>query len=176
MPDETPHPEQPLEAEHLRATLDTLHQRRDEVGNFKVQGFTTHDTAALHRHMVRVYEALGIASKQLDRALFIGTDLPDPGPDNRYQLWTGTGDPTGDFLELTYGEWRQVIDTNLSGAFLCSQRAARRMVGAGNGGRIIRRVNPSPGAHDPVPVLATRPRAAAASNAALASRWSVTGC
>jgi NAD(P)-dependent dehydrogenase (short-subunit alcohol dehydrogenase family) len=49
----------------------------------------------------------------------------------------GTGDPTGEFLELSYGEWRQVIDTNLSGAFLCSQRAARRMVEAGNGGRII---------------------------------------
>ncbi len=49
----------------------------------------------------------------------------------------GTGDPTGDFLELPYEEWRQVIDTNLSGAFLCAQRAARRMVEAGNGGRIV---------------------------------------
>jgi NAD(P)-dependent dehydrogenase (short-subunit alcohol dehydrogenase family) len=49
----------------------------------------------------------------------------------------GTGDPTGDFLELSYDEWRQVIDTNLSGAFLCAQRAARRMVAAGNGGRIV---------------------------------------
>jgi NAD(P)-dependent dehydrogenase (short-subunit alcohol dehydrogenase family) len=49
----------------------------------------------------------------------------------------GTGDPTGDFLELSYNEWRQVIDTNLSGAFLCSQRATRRMVEAGTGGRII---------------------------------------
>ena len=49
----------------------------------------------------------------------------------------GTGDPTGEFLELPYEEWRQVIDTNLSGAFLCAQRAARRMVDAGNGGRII---------------------------------------
>src|ERR687897_477492 len=49
----------------------------------------------------------------------------------------GTGDPTGAFLELSYEEWRQVVDTNLSGAFLCAQRAARRMVDAGNGGRII---------------------------------------
>src|SRR5215211_318310 len=49
----------------------------------------------------------------------------------------GTGDPTGEFLELSYEEWRQVIDTNLSGAFLCAQRAARHMVDAGNGGRII---------------------------------------
>jgi NAD(P)-dependent dehydrogenase (short-subunit alcohol dehydrogenase family) len=49
----------------------------------------------------------------------------------------GTGDPTGDFLELSYDEWRKVIDTNLSGAFLCAQRAARRMVAAGSGGRIV---------------------------------------
>jgi NAD(P)-dependent dehydrogenase (short-subunit alcohol dehydrogenase family) len=49
----------------------------------------------------------------------------------------GTGDPTGEFLRLGYEEWRQVIDTNLSGAFLCAQRAARRMVEAGSGGRIV---------------------------------------
>lgn len=49
----------------------------------------------------------------------------------------GTGDPTGDFLQLSYKEWRKVLDTNLNGAFLCSQRAARRMADAGNGGRII---------------------------------------
>jgi NAD(P)-dependent dehydrogenase (short-subunit alcohol dehydrogenase family) len=49
----------------------------------------------------------------------------------------GTGDPTAEFLKLPFEEWRQVIDTNLSGAFLCAQRAARRMVDAGNGGRIV---------------------------------------
>jgi len=49
----------------------------------------------------------------------------------------GTGDPTGEFLKLPYEEWRQVTDTNLSGAFLCAQRAAKRMVDAANGGRII---------------------------------------
>jgi anti-sigma-K factor RskA len=31
-----------------------------------------------------------IASRQLNRALFLGTNLPEPGR-NRYQLWTGTG-------------------------------------------------------------------------------------
>jgi Anti-sigma-K factor rskA/Putative zinc-finger len=31
-----------------------------------------------------------IASRQLNRALFLGTDLPDPGQ-NRYQLWTANG-------------------------------------------------------------------------------------
>jgi NAD(P)-dependent dehydrogenase (short-subunit alcohol dehydrogenase family) len=49
----------------------------------------------------------------------------------------GTGDPRGDFLELSYEEWRRVLDTNLDGSFLCAQRAAKRMVNAGNGGRII---------------------------------------
>lgn len=49
----------------------------------------------------------------------------------------GTGDPTGDFLELSYDEWRQVMDTDFSGAFLCSQRAARRMIEVGNGGSIV---------------------------------------
>ncbi len=49
----------------------------------------------------------------------------------------GTCDPTDDFLQLSYEEWRHVLDTNLNGAFLCSQRAAKRMADAGNGGRII---------------------------------------
>jgi anti-sigma-K factor RskA len=35
-----------------------------------------------------------VASKQLNRALFLGTDLPDPGQ-NRYQLWTATGTNLG---------------------------------------------------------------------------------
>lgn len=49
----------------------------------------------------------------------------------------GMGDPTGDFLKLPFEEWKAVVDVNLSGAFLCAQRAAKRMVRAGNGGRII---------------------------------------
>lgn len=34
-------------------------------------------------------------------------------------------------------EWRQVIDTNLTGCFLFTQAAARRMIAAGSGGRIV---------------------------------------
>ena len=49
----------------------------------------------------------------------------------------GSGDPTADFLEISYEEWSEIIGINLSGAFLCAQRATRRMVDAGNGGRII---------------------------------------
>jgi NAD(P)-dependent dehydrogenase (short-subunit alcohol dehydrogenase family) len=41
------------------------------------------------------------------------------------------------FLELSWERWRSVLDVNLDGAFLCAQAAARRMVAAGRGGRII---------------------------------------
>ena len=41
------------------------------------------------------------------------------------------------FMELDYAAWRKVIDVDLDGAFLCSQRAARRMIDAGRGGRIV---------------------------------------
>ena len=41
-------------------------------------------------------------------------------------------------LEVTaLQDWRQVLDTDLSGAFVCAQAAARRMVAAGRGGRIV---------------------------------------
>jgi NAD(P)-dependent dehydrogenase (short-subunit alcohol dehydrogenase family) len=40
-------------------------------------------------------------------------------------------------LELDFATWREVLATDLDGAFLCLQRAARRMVDAGRGGRII---------------------------------------
>src|SRR3954468_16685526 len=40
-------------------------------------------------------------------------------------------------LELDYDTWREVLATDLDGAFLCLQRAARRMVAAGRGGRVV---------------------------------------
>lgn len=49
---------------------------------------------------------------------------------------SGTGASTA-LLELEYDQWREVLLTDLDGAFVCIQRAARRMVAAGNGGRII---------------------------------------
>jgi NAD(P)-dependent dehydrogenase (short-subunit alcohol dehydrogenase family) len=41
------------------------------------------------------------------------------------------------FLELSLEDWRHVLEVNLTAAFLASQEAARRMVRAGRGGRII---------------------------------------
>jgi NAD(P)-dependent dehydrogenase (short-subunit alcohol dehydrogenase family) len=46
----------------------------------------------------------------------------------------GIGQP---FLELELDAWQHVIDVALTGQFLAGQEAARRMVAAGNGGRIV---------------------------------------
>ena len=48
----------------------------------------------------------------------------------------GTGHADS-FLELDLATWRHVIDVDLTGAFAVAQAAARRMVAAGQGGRIV---------------------------------------
>jgi NAD(P)-dependent dehydrogenase (short-subunit alcohol dehydrogenase family) len=44
---------------------------------------------------------------------------------------------TTPLLDLDLDTWREVLAIDLDGAFLCLQRAARRMVAAGRGGRIV---------------------------------------
>lgn len=48
----------------------------------------------------------------------------------------GTGSATL-ALDMPLEQWRHVVATDLDGAFACLQRAARRMVKAGQGGRLI---------------------------------------
>jgi NAD(P)-dependent dehydrogenase (short-subunit alcohol dehydrogenase family) len=48
----------------------------------------------------------------------------------------GTGHSTL-LLDTDWATWREVLATDLDGAFLCLQKAARRMVDAGRGGRIV---------------------------------------
>ncbi len=40
-------------------------------------------------------------------------------------------------LDTDYDEWRHILTVNLDGAFVCIRQAARHMVKAGNGGRLI---------------------------------------
>ncbi|MEU7553707.1 SDR family oxidoreductase [Streptomyces sp. NPDC044571] len=47
---------------------------------------------------------------------------------------TGTATP---FLDIRLDTLRQVLDVDLVGPFLCAQRAARRMIDQGDGGRIV---------------------------------------
>jgi NAD(P)-dependent dehydrogenase (short-subunit alcohol dehydrogenase family) len=62
----------------------------------------------------------------------------------------GRGAPPVPLDELTYEQWRSVVDTNLTGAFLCTQEAVRLMKGQQpQGGRIIN--NGSISAHSPRP-------------------------
>ena len=43
----------------------------------------------------------------------------------------------GEAVDLDYADWRETLSVDLDGAFLCAQRAARRMIDAGEGGRIV---------------------------------------
>jgi NAD(P)-dependent dehydrogenase (short-subunit alcohol dehydrogenase family) len=47
---------------------------------------------------------------------------------------TGINSP---FLDYSLEDFRHVLDVNLTGAFVCGQAVARRMVDAGTGGRIV---------------------------------------
>jgi NAD(P)-dependent dehydrogenase (short-subunit alcohol dehydrogenase family) len=68
----------------------------------------------------------------------------------------GTGVSTP-FLELELAEWRDVLDVDLTGAFLAAQAAARRMVDAGTGGRIVNVTS----VHEHVPLEGATPYVAA---------------
>ena len=62
----------------------------------------------------------------------------------------GTGAPAVPIDEITFEQWQQVVDTNLTGAFLCAQRAISLMKRQSpSGGRIIN--NGSISAHAPRP-------------------------
>ena len=62
----------------------------------------------------------------------------------------GTGAPPVPLEDLTYAQWKAVVDANLTGAFLCTQGAFRLMKSQNpRGGRIIN--NGSISAHAPRP-------------------------
>jgi NAD(P)-dependent dehydrogenase (short-subunit alcohol dehydrogenase family) len=104
------------------------------------------------------------AGPAASRALAVPTDVSDPA--SVRALFARTKDAFGrlDLLfnnagtnvpgvlleELTVEQWKKVVDTNLTGAFLCTQEAFRIMKGQDpRGGRIIN--NGSVSAHTPRP-------------------------
>ena len=46
-------------------------------------------------------------------------------------------EPKASLLQMTDEQWERTLAVNLTGVFLCTQIAARHMVGRGGGGRII---------------------------------------
>ena len=59
------HPEALSEDQHLRLALQKLEQRIDEVGTWDVKGFEGHEAAALQTQLVRTYDELVTARKQV---------------------------------------------------------------------------------------------------------------
>jgi NAD(P)-dependent dehydrogenase (short-subunit alcohol dehydrogenase family) len=76
---------------------------------------------------------------------------------------TGTSTP---LLELDFATWREVVATDLDGAFCCLQRAARRMVAAGRGGRIVNITS----VHEHAPRVGAAPYCAAKGGLGLLTR------
>ncbi len=123
-------------------------------------------------------EAVAAAAAAGQQALALQVDIRDPASvDALYQNVTshygrldvlfnnaGVGTPAVPFDELAVEQWKNVIDTNLTGAFLCARGAFRLMrTQTPQGGRIIN--NGSISAHTPRPL----------SSAYTASKHAVTG-
>lgn len=85
------------------------------------------------------------------RALLVEADVGDPaqvaamfrrfdaelGPIDILVANAGHGSTPKPLHETSWDEWDRVLRSNLHGAFLCGREAARRMVAAGRGGRIV---------------------------------------
>ena len=99
-----------------------------------------------------------------ERALVVPTDVADPAAVRALFAKTreafgrldvlfnnaGMGAPAVPLEDLTYEKWKQVVDVNLTGLFLCTQEAFRIMKSQEpRGGRIIN--NGSISAHTPRP-------------------------
>lgn len=107
-------------------------------------GITWHSDSDGAQDTARQVRALG---RKAVVTRFDGTDLPgcadvidtladDLGGLDVFVNNAGGG-INGPFLQYEYDTWRQDMALNLDAVFVCVQRAAARMVKAGNGGRLI---------------------------------------
>lgn len=116
------------------------------------------------RRKERLDRTIEESGQPRDRALCVPTDVTDPdsvatlfaetrGAFGRLDLLfnnAGTGAPGIPFEDLSYEQWRKVVDVNLTGTFLCTREAFRIMkTQTPRGGRIIN--NGSISAHSPRP-------------------------
>jgi NAD(P)-dependent dehydrogenase (short-subunit alcohol dehydrogenase family) len=107
------------------------------------------------------------AEKAGARAIAVPTDVADPASvralfDRVQETFgrldllfnnAGTGAPAIPMEELSFEQWKKVVDANLTGSFLCAQQAIRLMKAQNpQGGRIIN--NGSISAHTPRPFSA----------------------
>jgi NAD(P)-dependent dehydrogenase (short-subunit alcohol dehydrogenase family) len=102
---------------------------RDEAGARRTaEEVRSHGrTSAVRRHdLTDPVTAAEVVDELADELGGVGVLINNAG--------TGSNRPV---LEMDYEEWRSVLAVDLDGAFLCAQRAARRMVEQGGGGRVI---------------------------------------
>jgi NAD(P)-dependent dehydrogenase (short-subunit alcohol dehydrogenase family) len=95
------------------------------------------ETAAEVRELGRKAEVRHLDLEQLPSAADVVDDLAENlgGVD---VLVANSGTGTSELaVDLSYEDWRKVLSVDLDGAFLCLQRAARRMIDQGRGGRLI---------------------------------------
>ncbi|MDO9314299.1 MAG: SDR family oxidoreductase [Burkholderiaceae bacterium] len=119
------------------------------------------------RNEATLLETANAAGAQATHALAVPTDVADPASVaalfervrsacGRLDLLfnnAGTGAPAVPLDELSFEQWKTVVDVNLTGAFLCTQHAFRLMkTQTPRGGRIIN--NGSIAAHVPRPFTA----------------------
>jgi NAD(P)-dependent dehydrogenase (short-subunit alcohol dehydrogenase family) len=112
-------------------------------------------------------QTAGMAGPAAARVLVVPADVTDPesvralfdataARYGRLDLLfnnAGTGAPAVPLEDLTFDQWRRVVDVNLTGVFLCTQAAFRLMKSQDpRGGRIIN--NGSISAHAPRPLSA----------------------
>ena len=121
-----------------------------------------YSVALAGRHIETLETTKSEAGEAASRALVVPTDITDPEAVKALFSKTveafgrldvlfnnaGTGAPGVPMEELTYEQWKRVVDVNLTGTFLCTQAAVKIMKNqTPMGGRIIN--NGSVSAHVP---------------------------
>ena len=95
------------------------------------------DTAAEVRQLNRHAEVRRLDLTKLPQAAEVVDELAEAfGGIDVLVNNAGLG-KNAEFLELSWDDWRETLAVDLDGPFLCAQRAARRMVEQGRGGRIV---------------------------------------
>jgi NAD(P)-dependent dehydrogenase (short-subunit alcohol dehydrogenase family) len=121
-----------------RATAVALARRGLDVGvTWFADEQRAHATARAVRDAGRRAEVARLDVSQPEQAMRVVGRLADALGGVDVFVNCAAGGHESSVLGVTVDEWRTVVDTDLIGAFFVAQEAARRMVAAGRGGRIV---------------------------------------